>query len=56
MWGRFYWCFCLCLGCCGRKPQSSPLPILVLGHFLARFKSEESIVLQHLAHTGLQRL
>jgi hypothetical protein len=26
------------------------------GTFLARFKSEESIVLQHWAHTGLQRL
>ena len=56
MWSRFYWCFCLCLGCCGRKPQSSPLPIMVPGLFLARVKSEESIVLQHWAHTGLQRL
>ena len=27
-----------------------------IGTFLERFKSEESIVLQHLAHTGLQRL
>ena len=56
MWSRFYWCFCLCLGCCGRKPQSSPLPIMVRGLFLARVKSEEPIVLQHWAHTGLQRL
>ena len=36
--------------------MSSPLPIMVPGHFLARAKSEESIVFQHWAQTGLQRL